>query len=154
MALANMPKIVRKASGVAEYITVPETTTGETFVAGELVYLSGGRAIRVASNGQVVMGIAQEAASGTATTTPTVTIEVIRPGDEVEITCSTTVAYTDVGVGYPLVIVDATSCKLNLAAHTTEAAVIVRPVLNDDGQFTTRAIVHFSHPVCQSVTGA
>ena len=153
MALVNMPKIVKKASGVAEYITVPEYT-GSSFVAGELVYLSGGQARAVASTGQVVMGIAQEAASGTATTTPTVTIEVIRPEDEVEITCSTTVAYTNVGVGYPLVISAGVSCKLNLAAHTTEAATIIRPCLNDDGQFTTRAIVHFHDVVCQSTTGA
>jgi hypothetical protein len=148
-----MPKIVRKASGAAEFITVPEAS-GQSFYAGELVYLASGLATAVASTEQVVMGIAMEAASGSATTTPTVTIEVIRPEDEVEITCSTTVAYTNMGIGYPLVIVSNTSCKLNLAAHTTEAAVIVRPVLNDDGQFTTRAIVHFSHPVCQSTTGA
>jgi hypothetical protein len=153
MALANMPKIVRKASGVAEYDVVAEAS-GQSFVAGELVYLAAGLATAVASTGQVIYGIAQEAASASATTAPNITVEVIRPGDEVEITCSTTVAYTNVGIGYPLVIVAGTSCKLNLAAHTTEAAVIVRPVLNDDGQFTTRAIVHFSHAVCQSTTGA
>lgn len=157
MAVFIGPKIVRKASGVAEYATV-SCATGQTFVKGELVYLASGQATACASDGQVVYGIAQETADAAATTTMTVTVEIIHPEDDVEMTCSSAPTYANVGIKYALVIVAGTSCKADLTDTSNDCITFVRPVYDTGGNLsgtsTTRAIFHFLPACCQSRTGA
>ncbi len=154
MAVFIGPKIVKKASGVAEYATV-SCATGQTFVKGELVYLASGQATAVASDGVVVYGIAQETADAAATTTMTQTVEIIHPEDDVEMTCSTTPTYANIGINYALVIVAGTSCKADLSDTGNDAIVCVGLVYDTGGNAsTTRAIFHFLPAVCQSNTGA
>ena len=144
------PKIVKKGDGgcVAEYAKVAAAGSS-SFLKGELVYLAAGVATVVASDGVVVYGIAQEDGPVTATTKPSLTVEIIRPEDEVEITCNATVTYANIGVSYAIV---RTSNVHYCATSTTnaDAMVIVRPVLGFDGAFTTKAIVHFLPAVCQA----
>ena len=154
MAVFIGPKIVRKASGVAEYATV-SCATGQTFTKGALVYLASGQATAVATNGTKVYGIAQETADAAATTTMTQTVEIIHPEDDVEMTCSTTPTYANVGIGYPLTITLATSCVVNLASTSNDAVTCVGLVYDTGGNAsTTKAIFHFLPAVCQSNTGA
>jgi hypothetical protein len=144
------PKIVKKGDGgcVAEYAKVAAAGSS-SFLKGELVYLNAGVATVVASNGQVVYGIAQEDGPVTATTKPTLTVEIIRPEDEVEITCDATVTYAEIGVKYA--VLRASNVHYCDTTDTdNDAMTIVRPVLDLSGAFTTKAIVHFLPTVCQS----
>jgi hypothetical protein len=157
MAIFNGPKIVKRASGAAEYAVVGEYT-GSSFKKGELVYLSGGQARAVASDGQVVFGIAQEDASGTATTTPTVTVEVINPEDDVVMVCTSAPTYANRGIKYALVISANSYCQCDLTDTGHDVLTLVDLVYDtggsNSGTSTTKAVVHFLPGCCQSRTGA
>ncbi len=144
------PKIVKKGDGgcVAEYAKVAAAGSS-SFLKGELVYLSAGVATVVASNGVVVYGIAQEDGPVTATIKPSLTVEIIRPDDEIEIICNATVTYANIGVSYAVVRTSNVHyCDVGDTDY--DAMVIVRPVYGYDGAFTTKAIVHFLPAVCQA----
>jgi len=157
MAIFAGPKVIKRASGAAEYVVVPEAS-GQSFVKGELVYLASGRATACASNGQEVLGIAQENASTAATTTPTVTVEVINPEDSVVMECTSAPTYANRGIKYALVIVAGASCKCDLTDTSNDVMTLVDLVYDtggsNSGTSTTRAIVQFLPACCQSRTGS
>ena len=150
MAFAGNPHIVRKGNGVAQLVKLAEAA-GQSYKAGELVYLVSGAVTVCASNATVVFGIAQKDATGT--TGAEAYVEPIFPEDDVEMVCSTTVASTNIGINYADVVASNVH-KLDLSDTSNDMAVLVSPVLDYGGALTTKAIVHFLPTVCQAVTGA
>jgi hypothetical protein len=69
------------ANGCYETREYPEAAS-QSFKAGELVYLASGKVTVVASDGQVVLGLAAKAATGTTDTS--LLVEVFKPGARVE----------------------------------------------------------------------
>ena len=153
MAFYPNPKVVRKASGVTELFTAKNgEAAGQTYLKGQPVYLDGSSQVtEVASDGTAMMGLAQTDATGTQATEAV--IEVIRPEDEVEIVCSTTVAKTNQLIKYAFVVAsNVAKCDLSDTGH--DAMILVRPVFDSTGAYTTKAIVSFLPAVCQALAAA
>ena len=136
--------------GDGEYCAYPEAS-GQSFKAGQLVYLAAGLTTVVADAGVVIWGIAESDASTSATTTPTIDMNVLRMGDVVSIKCSGTPTYANIGIKYELVASsNVTLC--NLSGVSTPCMTVVGVV--DPGVSGGRVLVTFLPTVLQYHIGS
>jgi len=148
MSFFQNPRIVLKADGsVGEYVKVADAGSSG-FKKGELVYVASGRATACVTGATYVLGIAQEDSAAVATSKPSITVEVIRPGDEVEIVTGTTITYAMQGVGYGLAV-SSNKWTVDLTDTTNDAVTLVRPALTFTGAYQKLGIFKFLPHVCQ-----
>lgn len=152
MSFVGNPCVVRKGTGAAELVKPPlGEAVGQTYKAGEFVYLVAGAVTVCAADAVSILGIAQKDATGV--TGAEVFVEPIFPEDDVEMVCSSTVTAANIGIGYGLTVAS-NLWNVDFTEVTAHACVLVRPSFSAGGAYTTKAIVHFLPSVCQSVTGA
>ena len=139
------PRIRATASGGIPEIRTMAEAAGQSYKAGDLVYLdaTNGLVTALAEIGAVIAGIVQEDASGTASTAAHV--QLIKPGDDVLIRCydesdAAEVAANTFKVGFTY----DTEVDANIVAYaeidtehaTTGEWIFIAPVLDASGAST------------------
>lgn len=138
--------------GDVESCAYPEAS-GQSFKAGQAVYLASGLTTVCADNAVVVFGFTETDASTAATTTPTITVSPIRIGDvyEMRSLVAETPDYTMIGKKYSIHQVSNVT-RVHTADQTTPAVVIVGLV--DTATAGGRVLVTFLPTVLQYHVGA
>lgn len=103
------PQIIRSMSGQIELNNECLEADSMSFVAGEFVYLNAGAVTNVATDGAAIYGIAKKSATNVTSGNIIIPIEVIYPGDIIEMSTRTTAtdysaALFVVGVNYGLIV--------------------------------------------------
>lgn len=130
MATIVKQKINRYGGMNSNILQYPEAS-GQSFKAGQILYLNTSGQVAVTADGGVLaIGIANQDASGTANTL--IDVDVIRPGDWFEITCyhataaSAVMADANVGDLYQLISVSNVAYLDKSATSTNMFKVVAR----------------------------
>lgn len=120
--------------------------SGQSFVAGDLVYLVNGLATVIAAD-ESIAGIALN--NATTATTGKILVQIINPVAEYEAMSNTTTALSQVGTAYALTITSG-SMDVNNGSTTTPAFTITQFDSRDAvGSATGRVIGKFLETSCQ-----
>ena len=162
MAFSVNPRIMTRAGhGIPDIVEIAEANS-QTFTVGQLVYDAGssadGAATVVASDGQLVLGIAQKPGTNVTSANTTIPVEVIRPGDRVAMQCYDT---SDAAVKAASNFLRGKAYGLILASNvhyadfdetTADAVVFIEPLDSTNKPYW--GIFEFLDGVCQVGKGA
>ena len=137
--------------GDGEYNARPEASS-QAFKAGQSVYLASGLLTVTANNATTIYGFAEEDATGTASTTDTIRVNVIRVGDvyTMHVLAAETPSYTMIGKKYSTHQVSNVT-QVHTADQTGPSVVIVGIV---DAVAGGRVLVTYLPTVIQNHIGA
>jgi len=138
----------RYHSGPVRIIDALEASS-QSFVAGDLVYLSSGAATLV-TNDLTIMGVALKASTNTTTGHATIPVQVITPETLFVAEVDTTSATTQVGEDYGLNTATTDCHAVDIGDTTTTCVRIERIDSRDGAKATGRVIVRFNPLVLQS----
>jgi hypothetical protein len=150
MAWASNPVIRRKAGGDnVEMLHYPEAA-GQSYKKGQLVEAVAGALTATATDEKLVLGIAQQDATGTAGSVSGLTqmVEPIYPGDEVEFTTTATVTEAMRGLAYALTVTS-NICYIDCTDTSNDFAVFKAPVYTAAGALQAKAIFTILPVACQ-----
>ena len=138
----------RQITGPFQVEHLPEHTTANSFVAGDIVYLNSGKLALVTSDA-AVFGVAGAPASGTADTS--LPVYVITPTQLWVAEVDTTSAVSQVGGKYGLNIGTAGSMNVDIGDTSTTSVRIERLDSRDvAGTATGRVVVKFDQAALQN----
>lgn len=121
-------------SGNPQVVMLPEAAT-QSFVAGDLVYLVGGK-VTICANDGTIFGVALK--NATTTTDSDIPVQIIQPFDIWRMEMDTTLAVAQVGEDYGLTVSSGDSDIKS--SETAQTAVTVLSLYDDVGT-TTRGRV-------------
>lgn len=138
MAFNTSFKFVRAADGGLPMIRSYKEASSESFVAGDLVYLSSGAVTVCADDATVIMGIAMKAATSVTTGHTDIPVLVIRPGDEFAVRTTSGATLTacttaNVGIPYGVELISAGSWGVDTGSGSADAFIINRILYDPDG---------------------
>lgn len=158
MAFTHNPRWYRAADGGLPIIRSYREADSQSFLVGQLVYLSSGYVTATASDG-VILGIALKAATNVTSGHIMIPVMIIRPGDEILIetiatSTATLATAANMGIGYGLVVAS-NICRLDFDETTTDRFQITKLLYDADQSTVKTYVVATCNPTgLQYVTGA
>lgn len=157
MAFANNPRIVSSGTNTAPMELTYQEASGQSFLAGELVYNTNDGLTACASDATRILGQAMEAASGTAATS--IRVQVFTPETLIKIRVTNngtdylnSGALLDKGKNFGLYVASNVH-YLDVNDTTNDAFVVVREPTDATGTATYWCIAKVIPSVCQWATG-